>query len=485
MTCLYRKNALSLAKAPISLAKAPISLAKAPINLAKVPISLAKSLLVLAFLSAFLPAAFAQPGMLDYPGGPSLKPGRTTVRYPSGPGNGFRRDYPFVHSGNLVADKNFYWLTVIDQTPDVLHLIVADQRLKAIHDRRLAALKSHVSDSCTSATSLVTDFRYTPEDSLEIATALQTLYRGNKAPFDALVDRQLRPSGYYERFIAGSNEDLLLRAWGQTVTGINYIIDQFGLGKKMRYPLIDSPSYDVNSRYYRTVLKDAIAFLSEQENNMPAFFHPSLAVALQLMDVNDRDEPARFEPMEAGENQAAVQKIGRTDWNKYKYAAIVIPGNGPVLTTTPISPDNKIHCAVAAIRYKNNWAPFIIVSGGYCYPFRGPYCEAIEMKKFLMTRYGIPASAIIIDPHARHTTTNIRNADRLMIRYGIPFTKPSVFVTSKSQTDYVAAATFDQRNIRELGYLPYRDKQQIGIHDISFYPVMEALHMDPYDPLDP
>jgi len=444
-----------------------------------------KIVLSLALFSAFLPAVIAQPGMLDYPGGPSLKNSRPAAKIPSGPGNGYRRDYQFVHSGNLVSDKNFYWLTVIDQNPAVLSLIIADQRLKAIHDRRLATLKSHVSDSCTWATSLVTDFRYTPEDSLEIATALTTLYRNNKAPFDALVDRHLRPSGYYERFIADSNQDLLLHAWGQTVTGINYIIDQFGLGRKMRYPLIDSPSYDVNSRYYRIVLKDAFAFLSEQENSMTAFYHPSLAVALQLMDVNDRDEPARFEPMEAGENQAAVQKIAHTDWNKYKFATIVIPGNGPVLTTTPISPDNKIHCAIAAMRYKNNWAPFIIVSGGYCYPFRGPYCEAIEMKKFLMTRYGIPAAAIIIDPHARHTTTNIRNADRLMIRYGIPFTKPSVFVTSKSQTDYAAAAAFDQRNLRELGYLPYRDKQVVGLHDISFYPVMESLHMDPYDPLDP
>ena len=333
--------------------------------------------------------------------------------------------------------------------------------------------------------SLVTDFRFTSADSLEIATALVTLYRGNKKPFDAMVDQHLRPSGYYQRFIASTNEQFLLQAWGQTVTGINYIIDQFGLGKKMRYPLIDSASYDVNSRYYRTVLKDLFAYLSEQENTLTIFYHPSLAVALQLMDVNDRDEPARFEPMEAGENQAAVQKIARTDWNKYKYATIVIPGNGPVLTSTPISADNKLHCAVAAMRYRDNWAPFIIVSGGFCYPFRGPYCEAIEMKKFLMTRFGIPASAIIIDPHARHTTTNIRNADRLMIRYGIPFTKPSVFVTTKSQTDYAAAPSFDQRNMRELGYLPYRDKQPISIHDITFYPVMESLHMDPYDPLDP
>ena len=401
------------------------------------------------------------------------------------PGAGYQKSYQFLHSPNLVADKNFYWLTVIGQSPAILQLLTSDDRLRAIHNRRLATLKNHVSDSCTWAASLVTDFRFTSEDSLEIATALQALYRNNKTAFDALVDKHLRPSGYYQRFIAFTNEDLLLHAWGQTVIGINYIIDQFGLGKKMRYPLIDSASYEVNSRYYRTVVKDIFAYLSEQETGLTAFYHPSLAVALQLMDVNDRDEPARFEPMETGENQAAIQKIAHTDWNRYKYATIVIPGNGPVLTSTPISADNKLHCAVAAMRYKNNWAPFIIVSGGYCYPFRGPYCEAIEMKKFLITRFGIPASAIIIDPHARHTTTNIRNADRLIIRYGIPLTRASVFVTTKSQTDYAAAAAFDQRNLRELGYLPYRDKQHISIHDITFYPVMESLHMDPYDPLDP
>jgi len=189
--------------------------------------------------------------------------------------------------------------------------------------------------------------------------------------------------------------------------------------------------------------------------------------------------------MESGENKAAILAIARTDWSKYTYATILIPGNGPELTTTPISPINKMHCAIAAARYQKGWAPFIIVSGGYCYPFRGPYCEAIEMKKYLMEKFAIPEEAIIIDPHARHTTTNIRNAERLMIRYGIPLNRPSVFITTKSQTDYAAAPFFDQRNIYELGYLPYKGKNKIGLHDILFYPVMESLHMDPYDPLDP
>jgi DUF218 domain len=401
------------------------------------------------------------------------------------PGAGYRASYQFLHSDNLVADKDFYWLTVIARTPALQQVLADDQRLRAISQHRLTTLKTHVTDTCTWATSLLIDFRFSTTDSTEIADALHTLYSHNKPLFDNLIDQHLRPSGYYQRFVAGSNEDLLLHAWGQTVVGINYIIDQFGLGKKLRYPRIDSASYDVNSRYYRTALKDMFAYLSELTAPAPLFYDPSLAVAMQLMDLNDRDEPSRFEPMETGENQAACDAIRHTLWDKYKFATIVIPGNGPELTTTPISPINKMHCEIAARRYKEGWAPFIIVSGGYCYPFRGPYCEAIEMKKFLTSRFGIPPQAIIIDPHARHTTTNIRNADRLIIRYGIPLTKPSVFITTQSQLHMAAGNAFDQRNLNELGYLPYRNKQQLSIHDISFYPVMEALHMDPYDPLDP
>ena len=401
------------------------------------------------------------------------------------PGSGYQKDYSPLRSGNLVADKNFYLLTVIDRTPAVKGLLSKDAPLHQFRDTHLNILKNHVSDTCTWPSSLVTDFRFSSTDTSLLFTTLQTLYHNNQAILDKMIDGHLRPSGYYQRFIDLSNEDLWLCAWRQVATGVNYIIDQFGLGKKMRYPRIDSASYDVNSRYYRMALKDLFAYLSEQTDSMDVFYHPSLAIALQLMDLNDRDEPARFEPMGSGENSAPVSAIQHTDWSKYPYASIVIPGNGPELFTTPISPINKMHCAIAAERYRKGWAPFIIVSGGYCYPFRGPYCEAIEMRKYLEEKFGIPAAAIIIDPHARHTTTNIRNADRLMIRYGIPITKRSVFITTLSQSNMVAGAAFDQRNLHELGYLPYKDKQQISLHDITFYPVMESLHMDPYDPLDP
>ncbi len=163
----------------------------------------------------------------------------------------------------------------------------------------------------------------------------------------------------------------------------------------------------------------------------------------------------------------------------------MVPGSGPELTTTPLSPLNKMRLDIVAARYRTNWAPFIVVSGGYCYPFRGPYAEAVEMKRYLMQCWNLPESAIIIDPHARHTTTNFRNANRLLIRYGVPTDKKCVMVSTKSQTDYVDNAAFDVRNQRELGYLPYRDKHRISPHDVEFYPTLESLHLDPYDPLDP
>lgn len=401
------------------------------------------------------------------------------------PLTGFQPTYRLLSSGNRVADKNFYLLTVIQQTPAVQQLFKQDATLQTILRQRADLIKAHAQDTCRTPVSLVTGFRWSTPDSLQVITAMQTLYVRNSGTFDKLINDHLRPSGCYQRYAKLTNSELLARAWGQYVLGINYTIDQFGLGKKMRYPRIDSANYPVNGRYYRTVLKDLFAYLAEQADTMTVFYQPSLAVAMQLMDANDRDEPARHEPMEQRDNQKAYTSVKPTPWHNYKYAAIIVPGNGPELATTPLSPLNKMRLDMVAGRYRKGWAPFIVLSGGYCYPFRGPYAEAVEMKKYLMQKFTIPEAAIIIDPHARHTTTNFRNANRLMMRYGLPMGKQCVFVTTQSQTDYVMNAAFDERNRRELGYLPYRDKKRVSPHDIEFYPTPDCLHMDPYDPLDP
>jgi len=399
--------------------------------------------------------------------------------------NAFSPNYHFKHSANLVADKNFYLLTAFQQEPVLRTLLLADTSLRAIYARRRNRVKQNAGDSIRSRSGLLTAFRWQGADSAASEAALTRLYEKNRKAFDQFLDTEIRPSGFYYNFCDSTNLSLLVKAWRQTEHGLNYIIDQFGLGKKMRYPRIDSASYPLRSRYYLVVLKDIFGYENETELQEGIFFEPSLRIAMRLMDANDRDEPAREEPMELRQNKEAVNRIARMHWDNYRYSAILIPGNGPELTTTPISPDNKIHCDLAALRFQQKLAPFIIVSGGYCYPFRGPYCEALEMKRYLMKKFAIPPGSIIIDPHARHTTTNIRNANRLIIRYGLPGSKPVDLVTSKSQTDYVNALAFDLRNQRELGYVPYVNKKRLSDHDTTYNLSYQSLHMDPGDPLDP
>lgn len=398
-------------------------------------------------------------------------------------GQGYDKKYRLLSSGDLTVDKNFYLLTVIDKTPEVKTALTGNAVLKMFLQKKSDVLKTHVTDTCSYAPSLLNDF-FWQQDTVTLVKELGVVYHTHKIVFDKMIDGHLRPSGYYQRFAGLSNEVLLAKAWNQCFYGMDYVINQFGIGKKMRYPHIDSVSYNVNSRSYRIMLKDIMSSLDEISDSFDVFYKPSLAVAMQLMQANDRNEPARLEPLEEGINKAAYEQIQKTDWTKYKYAAIVLPGAGPGLRI-PIGHEGKIHCDMAARRYLAGDAPFIIPTGGYCYPFQTPYNEAVEMKKYLMEKYNIPASAIIAEPQARHTTTNIRNSVRLMIRYGIPVDMPSLFVTSMSQTTYSAADTFDARNIRELGYTPYTCKKQLSNHVIEFYPVIECLHMDPYDPLDP
>jgi len=403
-------------------------------------------------------------------------------------GKGYNKEYSFLHSGNLIVDKNFYLITVIEKTPALRKLVLENKSLHQLLINKKTILEEHANDTCSWPESLLIDFLINRNDSLFLLQEMNVLYEANTFLFDKAIDLHLRQSGYYQRFIGYDNKMLLSKAISQYIVGINYIIQQFGLGKKLRYPRIDSASYVVTSRYYRMALKEMFGYLSEKSSSMDLIFHPSLLIALQLMDMNDRDEPARFEPMEQTVNKAAIKRLQTIPFSKYRFASIVIPGNGPELFTTPISPINKMHCDIAADRFLKGWAPVIIVSGGYCYPFQGPYCEAVEMKKYLVSKYHIQESAILIDPHARHTTTNFRNANRLMIRYGIPISQLSVFITTQGQSKMVTSTSgrsFDNRNLEELGYLPYQNLTRIDRHCVSYYPVMESLHMDPFDPLDP
>jgi hypothetical protein len=215
------------------------------------------------------------------------------------------------------------------------------------------------------------------------------------------------------------------------------------------------------------------------------FFEPSLRFAAYLLDINHRDEAARLEPLEAGENQAAIRQISKTEWDRYPYTVIVVPGAGSDRVTWSISPGAKLRAELAANRYHQGKAPFILVSGGYVHPNQTPFAEAIEMKRVLMNDFGVPAAAVLVDPHARHTTTNMRNAARLMYRYGVPFERKALITTDLDQSAYIESQVFTKRCDDELGYQPHKLLSRTTVFDLEFLPMIESLQIDSIDPLDP
>jgi hypothetical protein len=164
---------------------------------------------------------------------------------------------------------------------------------------------------------------------------------------------------------------------------------------------------------------------------------------------------------------------------------IVVPGAGNDLTGVALSPGGKLRDDIAAKRFHDGKAPFVLVSGGFVHPAHTEFSEAIEMKRDLMSRLGVPANAIIVDPHARHTTTNMRNAARLLYRYGAPFDKKALVSTDPQQSTYIEGAGFAKRCVDELGYVPYKLLGRISQFDLEFLPVVDSLQSDPKDLLDP
>jgi len=286
----------------------------------------------------------------------------------------------------------------------------------------------------------------------------------------------------YQDFSSG---DLLARAWSDCARGINHAIDIYGLGKPPRYPQIDAITYDPKADSWRRIVQHLVALIEDDRPSLDLPWSGSLRFALELMAFNHRDEAGRFEPLEAGENAAAFRRVKSIDWNRYPYSVIVVPGSGNDRPGVRFSPNGMIRDEIAVKRFREGKAPFLLVSGGFVHPGQTEFCEAIEMKRDLMTRFGISEDAIIVDPHARHTTTNLRNAARLLYRYGIPFDRKALVTSDPSQSQYIEAAGFAKRCTEELGYMPVRLLGRKSAFDLEFLPLADSLQADAIDPLDP
>ncbi len=214
------------------------------------------------------------------------------------------------------------------------------------------------------------------------------------------------------------------------------------------------------------------------------FFQPAMEVALAVLMAADRAQAAKYEPLVSGENAAAVAAIPGIDFAKYPFAADVVPGLGGSDLTTPLTEGGRQRCDLALARFAAKLAPLIVVSGGHVHPDRTPFSEAIEMKKYLVSK-GIPAAAILVDPHARHTTTNLRNTSRLLLRAGVPAERPVLLTSDAFQSLYMIGRPFEVRCREEIGFVPWRKLTSLSINDSCFFPSRVSLTQVPRDPRDP
>ncbi len=319
---------------------------------------------------------------------------------------------------------------------------------------------------------------------VEAESRLRELY-GKEAGVRHLVDTTLRQSHLAELHAKLAGEDLLSAVFREAALNMNRLIDVYQSGDAPRYPLIDAPSQDVKSPTYLRMIEIGKRIIASETRADDAFFSASVRYAVLLLELNRRDEAVRFEPMESGENRAAVLRARTLALGEYRYSAIVVPGAGSDRPGVPLSPYGKLRLRVAAARYHAKQAPFVIVSGGYVHPNQTPFNEAFEMKKSLMEDFGVPADAVVIDPHARHTTTNLRNAARLIHRYGLGFEKTALIVTDPGQSAYIENTKFVKRCLDEMRHVPFASLRRTSEFDLEFRPALEALHVAASDPLDP
>ncbi len=391
--------------------------------------------------------------------------------------------YQWIKGNDFVQSKNYYLLTLLQELPDAKKIIQSDSVLVQLARSRQSAILNGLSACDRDAFCYTDKMKFSEDEIKTVGERLSSLYTTGNA-LGKLVMNHLVPSGAYVLFQDMPPKEMLARAWEQDAKGINFVIGVYAEGKKANYPLIDSTSFNVQGRNYSGLTYNLASLLAEENKSSHIFFSIPLHASLHLLEMNERNQAADFEPMTMGENKAAVEKIKTVNWKNYPYSVILIPGAGPEDPKVALSAEGMMRCRLAAIQYQNHDAPFIVTSGGKVHPYKTKFCEAFEMKKFLVEQLHVPASAVIIDPHARHTTTNMRNTVRMMFRYGMPFDKPGVTCTTRGQSTAIRSTLID-RCIKELGEAPYKNGKRLSETAIEFYPLIQALHITPAEPMDP
>ena len=383
-------------------------------------------------------------------------------------GPAFAASYARVTGASGIQDKAFYLLTLLEADPALLATIAADATLSAAGAARDAALRSAATSCGADAACLADAVALSDADAKTLGDALVAALAG-AGQLAPLATDHLRAAGNFHLHADLADDALLAAAWTDTAKALASALDGYVRG--------------LDGAKAQAAVADVVA---KHAAPMP-FFQPIAEVIVAAMLADARDEAARYEPLADGENAKALARAKAIDWASYPYTVIVVPGEGPTKMGVALDPIGQKRCDIAITRWNAKLAPFLLTSGGHVHPDRTPYAEALEMKKYFMSAYGVPEDAILVDPHARHTTTNVRNATREVLRYGFPQDRKILITTDFGQNLYIGnhGDIFDPRCLNEHFYIPYRTMEKLGDYDTCILPSTLTLYASGLDPLDP
>lgn len=394
-----------------------------------------------------------------------------------------RQDYRSLEGTSYIQSKNVYLLTLFQSLPEIRQILESDSVLLEVALRKEKQLGTSLENCEENALCYSESLPFSPGEIEEVAKRLYELTQ-SKPALRGLVAEHLIPSGRYQLQEASLPEAWLAEAWKHDAETVNHIIAVYAQGKKPNYPNIDSLGMKVPSSGYLANIQALNELVHANSTHEKIFFAIPLAYAMDALAMARMERAGDFEPMEYTVNREAYQRVKHLKWEDYPYPLILIPGAGTDNYLDSISPGGVLRCRLALKAFQDRLAPFILVSGGNVHPYKVRYNEAMEMKRYLLG-LGVPESAILVDPHARHTTTNMRNTARIMFRYGFPMDRPSITVTTPAQSKYIYSDTMQKRCLRELGYAPYRNGKRLSATTAEFYPLITALQIDSDEPLDP
>jgi uncharacterized SAM-binding protein YcdF (DUF218 family) len=396
---------------------------------------------------------------------PALDPHACAAQGPAGPP--YANEYAHLASPSRLADRVFYLLTVLSQDTALAAALQADGAVSALGAARADRLQ-HEAHGCAGEPSCVRAAVVPAEADLQAMATTVTAALSAHGQIGHLATDHLRPAGDFNLRVALADEALFAAVWQDTFAAL---ADAF-----------DSHAASLPAAGLAAVVDGAAA-----STGGTAPWSPLLAVVLGAMAAQGRDEAVRHEPLDTGENAAALALIPTLDFGAYPFSAIVVPGQGPTDTMTALNPIGQKRCDLAVDRFLARQAPLIVLTGGHVHPDRTPYAEALEMKKYLVGERSIPPGRILVEPYARHTTTNLRDVARLAFRHGLPAARPLLVTSDLLQSVYIGYwdGDFGPRCDKELGYRPWRSLVPLSANDACWVPTTLALQVGATDALDP